>query len=245
MKLSVTTFPWRKIKTPRDLSNVLSTLREIGFEGVGLEYGYLPNALKEKPELVAPLVRKSGLENGGTFSPGALARINWAKDSKTPLIWVSIYSHDRKQAVQKLRRFAETARENGIVASLHNEVRSAFQTSSEIRRAMKSIEGLTLCLDTAHGAAAGVNITKTIEEYADRLTLIHLKDLKAKVPMNEIKFRRDFVNVGHGIVNISAAIDKLKAVGYKGELMLEIEANEGQNPRDVVAEGYEYLKGLL
>jgi sugar phosphate isomerase/epimerase len=245
MKLSVTTFPWRKIKTPRDLSNVLSTLKEIGFEGVGLEYGYLPDALKEKPELVAPLVKKSGLENGGTFSPGALTRISWAKSSKTPLIWVSIYSKDGKQAIQKLRRFAGTARENGVVASLHNEVRSAFQTSSEIRQAMKSIEDLTLCLDTAHGTAAGVNITKTIEEYADRLTLIHLKDLRAKIPLSEIKFRRDFVNVGHGIVNISAVIDKLKEVGYKGELMLEIEANEGQNPREVVAEGYEHLKGLL
>jgi sugar phosphate isomerase/epimerase len=245
MKLSVTTFPWRKIKTPGDLSKVLSQIKEIGFEGVGLEYGYLPDALKEKPELVAPLVKRSGLENGGTFSPGALTRINWARSSKTPLIWVSVYSHDKKQAIQKLRRFAETARENGVVASLHNEVRSAFQSSSEIAQAMKSIEDLTLCLDTAHGTAAGVNITKTIENYADRLTLVHLKDFRATMPMNQIKFRRDFVNVGHGIVNISAAIAKLKDVGYKGELMLEIEANEGQNPRDVVAEGYEYLKGLM
>lgn len=174
-----------------------------------------------------------------------MTRIEWAKASKTPLIWVSVYSQDRKEAIRKLREFTDKAKENGVTASLHNEVFSAFQTSSEIKRAMTSVEDLTLCLDTAHGVAAGVNIPKTIEEYADRLSLIHLKDLRAKIPMGEIKFRRDFVNVGRGIVDIGSAVDKLKGVGYRGELMLEIEANEGETPGKVVAEGYEYIRSLL
>jgi sugar phosphate isomerase/epimerase len=63
MKLSVTTFPWGKLDTPRKLSIVLSKIKEIGFEGVGLEYGLLPQALKDRPELIKPLVEKSGLEN--------------------------------------------------------------------------------------------------------------------------------------------------------------------------------------
>jgi sugar phosphate isomerase/epimerase len=245
MKLSVTTFPWRKIKTPRELSSILSIIKKIGFEGVGLEYGYLPDALKKKPEFVAPLVNRSGLENGGTFSPGAMTRIFWAEKSRTPLIWVSIYSKNQKDAIQKLERFANTAREKGVIASLHNEIRSAFQTTSEIRRAMSLIDDLTLCLDTAHGTAAGVDILKTIEEYADRLTLVHLKDFRAKIPVNEIKFKRDFVNVGHGIVDIKSTVEKLKEVGYKGELMLEIEANEGQTPSSVVKEGYDYIRTLI
>jgi sugar phosphate isomerase/epimerase len=245
MKLSVTTFPWRKIQTPRELSNILATIRNMGFQGVGLEYGYLPDTLKKSPELLAPLVSRSGLENGGTFSPGAMTRIQWAKNSKTPLIWVSIYARTRSDALRKLKKFADTAKENGVIASLHNEIRSSFQTTSEIKQAMSSIEDLTLCLDTAHGTAAGVNILEAIEEYADRLTLVHLKDLRAKVPLAKVKFKRDFVNIGRGIVDIKSAIEKLKGIGYNGQLMLEVEANQRQAPGDVVREGYEYIRAIL
>jgi sugar phosphate isomerase/epimerase len=245
LKLSVTTYPWRKIASPKGLASVLSAIRKIGYEGVGLEYAYLPPEVRAKPDITPALVQKSGLENGGTFSPGALTRIEWAKKSGTPLIWVSIYSRDENDAMAKLKRFVETAEKNGIVASLHNEVRSAFQTTKDIKRAMRSIKGLTLCLDTAHGTAAGINIGETIEEYAERITLVHLKDFRAKVPLSEVKFTRDFVNLGRGIVDLQGAVDKLKAVNYKGQLMVEVEANEGEKPFQVVKEGYEYAKGLL
>lgn len=245
MKLSVTTYPWRRIATPRQLSSILSTIRKIGYEGVGLEYSYLPSTIKSKPELTRPILERSGLENGGTFSPGALTRIKWASKSGTPLIWVSIYGKDKKVALQKLRRFVETAKEYGVIASLHNEVRSAFETASDIKQAMKSIDDLTLCLDTAHGTAAGINIVQAIEEYAGRINLVHLKDFRAKVPLREVKFTRDFVNVGRGIVDLQGAVDKLKQVNYDGELMVEVEANEGEKPMEVVKEGYDYAKSLL
>jgi sugar phosphate isomerase/epimerase len=245
LKLSVTTYPWRRISSPRQLSSILATIRKIGYEEVGLEYGYLPSSTKVKPELTRSIVDRSGLENGGTYSPGALARIKWAKNSGTPLIWVSINSPDRKIALQKLRSFVEAAGKSGVIASLHNEVGSAFQTTSDIKAAMSSIQDLTLCLDTAHGIAAGVNIDNAIEEYGERIKLVHLKDLRAKVPLTELKFKRDFVNVGRGIINLQGAVDKLKQVNYKGELMVEVEANEGESPVQVVKEGYEYAKSLL
>ncbi len=245
MKLSVTTYPWRRITTPRQLSAVLSVIRKIGYEGVGLEYGYLPHAIKIKPELTRSIVARAGLENGGTYSPGALGRIKWAKSSGTPLIWVSIKPGGSGVVLEKLKRFVETATENGIVASLHNEVGSAFQTAQDIKRAMSSIEHLTLCLDTAHGSVAGVNIEEAIGEYAGRISLVHLKDLRAKVPLAELKFTRDFVNVGRGILDLQGVVDKLKDVDYRGELMVEVEANQGEKPVEVVKEAYEFAKGLL
>ena len=245
MKLSITTFPWGKLETPKQLAKVLAEIKEIGFEGVGLEYGILPKALKEKPELVPTIVNSSGLENGGTYSPGALSRVAWAKSSGTPLIWFSVKAPTRKLALEKIRKFAETASQNGVIASLHNELGSAVQTPSELGQAMRSIKDLTLCLDTAHGVAAGLDIEKTIEEYGDRITLVHLKDLRAKIPMKEVRFTRDFVNVGRGIIDLQAAVNKLKDVGYCGQLMLEIEALQKEKPDKVVREGYDYVKNLL
>jgi len=217
----------------------------MGFEGVGLEYGLLPHALREHPEKVPAIVNAAQLENGGTYSPGAMTRIVWAKSSGTPLIWFSLRAPDRKTAIEKVRRFAKTATENGVVASLHNELGSSFQTQAELKQAMSQIKELTMCLDTAHGVAAGVDIEKTIDDYKDRITLIHLKDLRAKIPMKEVRFTRDFVNVGRGIIDLRSIVNKLKNVGYSGQLMLEIEALQGENPAPVVLEGYNYVKGLL
>jgi len=243
--VSVTTYPWGKLQTPRQLSKVLSEIKQIGFEGVGLEYGLLPQVLRDQPKKVPALVKASGLENGGTYSPGALARIKWAKASETPLIWFSLKAPDRKVAIDKVRRFAKTASENGVTASLHNELGTSFQTPAELKQAMSQIKELTMCLDTAHGVAAGVDIEKTIDEYRDRITLVHLKDLRAKIPMKEVVFERDFVNVGRGIIDLGSAVRKLKDVGYSGQLMLEIEALQGEDPGPVVLEGYEYVKNLL
>jgi sugar phosphate isomerase/epimerase len=245
LKLSITTFPWGRLQTPKQLSKVLAEISKIGFEGVGLEYGILPPTLKKKPLLVPDLVKEAHLENGGTYSPGALTRIQWAKASGTPLIWFSVKADDRKIALEKVRRFAKTASENGVTASLHNELGSSFQTPSELKEAMDKIKELTLCLDTAHGVAAGVDIEKTIDEYQHRITLVHLKDLRAKIPMKEVRFTRDFVNVGRGIIDIQSAVNKLKDVGYSGQLMLEIEALQGEDPGPVVKEGFQYVKKLL
>jgi sugar phosphate isomerase/epimerase len=245
MKLSITTYPWGKLQTPRQLGKILGEIKNIGFEGVGLEFGLLPPTLRKEPAKVPALVNAANLENGGTYSPGALTRINWAKASETPLIWFSVKAPERKVAIDKVRRFAKTASENGITASLHNELGSSFQTPSEIKQAMTQIKELTMCLDTAHGVAAGVDIEKTIDEYRDRITLVHLKDLRAKIPMKEVRFTRDFVNVGRGIIDLQSAVNKLKDIGYSGQLMLEIEALQGEDPGPVVLEGYNYVKGLL
>ena len=245
MKISVTTYPWGKLQTPRELGKVLGEIEKMGFEGVGLEFDLLPPALKKNPDKVPALVKGAHLENGGTYSPGTLSRIKWAKASETPLIWFSLKAPDRKTALEKVRRFAKTASENGVTASLHNELYSSFQTSSELKQAMSQIKELTMCLDTAHGTAAGVDIEKTIDEYRDRITLVHLKDLRAKIPMNKVVFERDFVNVGRGIIDLQSVVNKLKDVGYSRELMLEIEALQGEDPGPVVLEGYNYVRKLL
>jgi sugar phosphate isomerase/epimerase len=245
MKISVTTYPYGELQTPRQLGKILGEIKSMGFEGVGLEFDLLPPIIKKNPEKLPSIVNEVGLENGGTYSPGTLSRIKWAKTSETPLIWFSLKAPDRKTALAKVRRFAETASENGVTASLHNELYSSFQTPSELKQAMSQIRELTMCLDTAHGTAAGVDIEKTIDEYGNRITLVHLKDLRAKIPMDKVVFERDFVNVGRGIIDLQSIVNKLKDVGYSGELMLEIEALQGEDPGPVVEEGYNYVRKLL
>jgi len=245
MKLSVTTYPWGKLRTTDQFRSVLDAINEIGFEGVGIEFSLLPQELKDNPEMLPAIIRKARLENGGTYSPGSRKELEWSRVSKTPLLWVSVKAKTEAMALNRLRSFARLSRKYRIITALHNELRSSFQKQPQLEKALDSIKELSFCLDTAHGEGAGVDCLGMIEKYSKKLALVHLKDLKAKMPISKIRFTRDFVNIGKGIVDLNAVVEKLDEVGYKGQLMLEIEALENQDPANAVREGFEYMNRLI
>jgi sugar phosphate isomerase/epimerase len=245
MKLSITTYPWGQLESPAQFQKVCETVHDIGFEGVGIEFNLLPEELKEQPMLVAPILKVTGLENGGTYSPVKERELHWATASGTPLLWTSIYEKDPAVALKGLSEYAKKCAKLDIICALHNELGSSIQTQPELTSALDSINELKLCLDTAHGVGAGVDLMQIIDRYTSRLALMHLKDLRAKIPMGQIQFERDFVNVGHGVVDLKGVVKKLKDVHYDGQLMLEIEALAGGDPDTVVREGYEFVTGLL
>jgi len=245
MILSVTTMPWGKKKFPSEFEAILQTIRDIGFGGVGIEGSKLPNELIKNPGMVRDIVKKVGLENGGTYSRARIPDIAWAKESGTPLFWISTQDKTLGSAIRHLRDFSNRAEKVGIISALHNELRSSVETQDEIEKALEAIPALKLCIDTAHGAGAGVDANGLIEKYRRRVALIHLKDLKNKLPKSQIRFKRDFVNAGEGVLELKSVVKKLEEVGYKGQLMLEIEALEGQSPDDVVKKGFEHVRAML
>ncbi len=245
MKLSVATYPWGKLDTRAHFEKICRTIRRIGYEGVGIEFDFLPEELKDRPELVQPILEEARLENGGTYSPVKERELKWAAASGTPLLWTSVYEKDPSVALERLREYAKNCTRLGVICALHNELGSSIQTQPEIIKALDSISELKLCLDTAHGVGAGMDLIQIMEKYANRLALVHLKDLRAKLPMTEIRFERDFVNVGHGIVDLKSVAEKLKGLRYQGQLMLEIEALAGGDPDAVVREGYNFVTKLL
>jgi sugar phosphate isomerase/epimerase len=245
MKLSVTTMPWGKKKTSEEFESVLQSIKDIGFEGVGVEPSLIPKELKHEPAKLGQIVRRVGLENGGTYSRARANDIQWAVGSNTPLFWISVQDKTLAQAIRHLREFSKKTTKAGVIAALHNELRSPIETQEEIVAALDAIPDLKLCIDTAHGAGAGVDVNGVIESYSKRVALVHLKDLKQKLPKSKIRFKRDFVNVGEGALDLKSVVKKLEEVGYKGQLMLEIEALGGQSPDGVVRKGFEYATGIL
>lgn len=241
MKLSVTTMPWGKKKTPEEFETVLQTIKDIGFEGVGIEPSLVPKELMHEPTKLESIVRRVGLENGGTYSRIRAQDIPRAVASKTPLFWVSVKARTLALAIRSLRDFSKKATRAGIICALHNELRSSIETQDEIVSSLEAIPDLKLCLDTAHGVGAGVDLNWVIDTYPERVALVHLKDLKQRLPKSKIRFKRDFVNAGDGVLDLRSVVDKLKLIGYNGQLMLEIEALEGQSPDRVVRKGFDYL----
>jgi sugar phosphate isomerase/epimerase len=191
------------------------------------------------------MLRKRGLANGGTFSPCSEYVLSWASASKTPLMWVAAKAKGDRAAISMLKSYAKKSLKSGVLSALHNELRSSFQTQDQIERALNTIPELALCYDTAHADGAGMNVNEVFEKYKTRLALVHLKDLREKLPKSLIRFRRDFVNVGKGVVDLRSIVSELYSIKYKGQLMLEIEALEGQDPESAVREGYDYIQKIL
>ena len=245
MILSVTTIAWGKKKTPEGFEGVLHSIKDIGFEGVGIEGSKLPKELIHDPKMAREIIKKVGLENGGTYSRARVQDIRWAKESGTPLFWISVQDRPLSAAIRRLRNFSNAASKQGIVAALHNELRSSIETQEQIETTLGAIPTLKLCIDTAHGAGAGVDVLGLVEKYQKRLALVHLKDLKSILPKSKIRFRRDFVNAGDGALDLKSVVKKLQEVGYSGQLMLEIEALQGESPDKVVKKGFEHVSSFF
>ncbi len=243
--ISITTMPWGKQRTVSGFLKVLAEIREAGYNGVGIEKRLLPRPLLTNPRRLGNILARTGISNAGSYSPMKREDVVWARESGTPILWVVVRERDCDRALEGLAEFTRLASQHGVVAALHNHLRTCFEDEGQIGMALEHVQGLRLCLDTAHGVAAGMDIEGFISSYGDRVALVHLKDLKGRMPKHKVRFRRDFVNVGRGVLDFGSIIRALDAAGYSGSLMVEVEALEGAAPLDVAREAYNYLVSLV
>ncbi len=246
MRTSITTILWGKIHTLDKFGDVLSEINEVGYDGVGLETRLLPLPAIHDPALVKSALGKSGVENAGSYSTMKDEDIGWARRAGTSLLWVVARGdHSFDEAVDAVGRLVRLAAEPGIRIALHNHLGTPFETEAQMRKALKEIRGVEFCLDTAHAEAARIDTLKFIRDFGDRIALVHVKDLRARVPKNRVSFTRDFVNMGDGIIEFGKIFAALKDAGYGGSLMLETEALGSRKPSELAREGYERIQSAL
>ncbi|MBN2289915.1 MAG: sugar phosphate isomerase/epimerase [Candidatus Glassbacteria bacterium] len=77
-----------------------------------------------------------------------------------------------------------------------------------------------LCPDLGHFNRAGFDYMPVIEEFADRINGMHLKDM---VPNPEGEWVDEIV--GRGKVNLPVLLTRLKEIGFKGSFSLEYESD--------------------
>ena len=105
MILSVTTMPWGKKKSVSEFESVLQSIKDIGFEGVGIEHSLIPKELNHDPGMLAEIMKRVGLKNGGSYSRTKLSDIAWAKASKDSAILGQRQREDFPQRDQASPRF--------------------------------------------------------------------------------------------------------------------------------------------
>src|SRR5690606_664007 len=124
--------------------------------------------------------------------------------------------------------------ELGVLACLHPHVYTVVESIAEIDTVMSEIDPslVGLAADTAHFAKGNADIPgaeiSLFERYADNIKYVHLKDWDRDLPPefdpdSLTPVIRDFVELGHGNVDLAGCIGILREAGFDGWLTIELD----------------------
>jgi inosose dehydratase len=147
-----------------------------------------------------------------------------------PATWLG---PERLEALSEgVHRAAERCRDRGFEASFHYHGGTYVETPREIEQLVEQLDPglLGLCLDTGHSAFGGGDPLDLLDRFGERVNHVHLKDVDGAVMarirseglgMEEAWRSGVFCRLGTGDVDVPAVLDRLRANGYEGWLVVE------------------------
>lgn len=134
-----------------------------------------------------------------------------------------------QQLFANLDRIRERCAAQGVVATLHPHWGTMVQNIDEVERVLAN-SSVGLCLDTGHLAAGGADVVELVKKYADRVDIVHAKDIRKELTdqllTGEMTWSEGikagmFTPVGQGDIDFSAIVALLKSAGFDGYFVLE------------------------
>ena len=147
----------------------------------------------------------------------------------------------------------------GLTVAVHPHSGTAIERPHHVRRFLEGCE-TGLCLDTGHLLVGGDDPVKVAELAADRVRVVHLKDVDrlladlvaaGKVGFEDAVRRGVFKALGDGDVDIGRVIGLLEESGYGGwyvleqDIMLDDEPDRGKGPIEDVRKSLDFARGVL
>lgn len=141
-------------------------------------------------------------------------------------------------------RLSEFARrldgEYGLALAYHHHLMMVAETFDEISALLdRTAPEVGLLLDTGHAAAAGFDYTRLIDRYGERISHVHLKDVRsailAEVRARDLSFNDAvrsglFTVPGDGMVDFAPLAAFVRDSGYRGWLVVEAEQDPSVVP---------------
>lgn len=156
-------------------------------------------------------------------------------------------------------RLDEITRAHGLVQVLHEHVDTIVETKDEIQRVVDQ-SNIKFVLDTAHFAVGGYDPVDFVENHADRVGLVHIKDcnlsIAERLNNGELTLMQAvqsgiFPTVGQGDLDMDRVVSTLETAGYDGWYVLEqdiaitgAEPLPGKGPIEDVQASVDYLRAL-
>ena len=139
-----------------------------------------------------------------------------------------------KKLALHIEKFAAEAAKDGISSSFHPHAATFVETERETKILMDQIDSqlVGLCLDVGHWIVGGGDPIKAVEDYQNRITHVHVKDVSSEVLRmlldGEIKSMdraveefKLFVPAGTGVLKLTEFFNALDQFSFKGWLMSE------------------------
>jgi inosose dehydratase len=142
---------------------------------------------------------------------------------------------DYDRLASALNTVGRIAERNGLSAGYHPHLTTIVESPDELDRLMSRTD-IGFCPDTAHLAAGGGDPAALIRRYRDRITHVHLKDLRPD-PV-------EFLPVGAGALDFPDILRAIRDSGYDSWLIVELDAYAG-DPGEAAATSKAYLDKLL
>lgn len=128
----------------------------------------------------------------------------------------------------------------GLHLAYHHHLMMVAETLPEIRALLSACTpSVGLLLDTGHATAAGFSYTQLIDEFADRICHIHLKDVRldrlqqvraSGMTFNEAVLSGMFTVPGDGGIDYRPLAEFIAHSGYQGWMVVEAEQDPAKAP---------------
>lgn len=200
---------------------------QLGRYDMRLVGGFLPVTLHTDPDLdlAEATAAISTLAAGGSEVVVLAAQsADGGYDRKVPLS-----DEEWKILVVNLARLQDLVRSHGMTATLHPHVGTAIEDRDSVLRLLESSD-IALCLDTGHLLIGGMHPLELLEQAADRVAHVHLKDVRTSVAATVSAGDSSYIGavreglyapLGDGDVDIAGVVSALEAAGYQGWYVLE------------------------
>jgi inosose dehydratase len=139
----------------------------------------------------------------------------------------------------------------GVTVSYHNHMNNLGERPEEVAAVLDASDPrlVKFQLDTAHYQQGGGDPATAIQQYADRLSFLHIKDLETPVPGATGDPARSyrFVELGRGKVDFRKVFSALHMVGFKGWAVVELDRvpDNARTPKESALISRAYLEKEL
>jgi inosose dehydratase len=241
---------------PRDPTEVSNTLAGYGLSLVG---GFVP-AVLHRPDVreaeLAFVERRAQFFADAGADVVVLAATTGSESYDDD---AELDENSWKELFESLSSVEEICARHGLTVALHSHYGTVIERDDQLWRFLEGCD-TGLCLDTGHLVIGGSDPVGVAEQAAERVKLVHLKDvnrdLAKQIATRELSFkeaarRGAFRPLGEGDVDVSEVVDRLERSGYRGWYVLEqdtvvdAEPDEGEGPVTDVLKSLTYLQDQL
>jgi len=224
-----------------DLAQTLVMTKRVGLTHIALKDVHLAlNSSPEKIQAAVAQVKEAGLDlyGGGVIYMSSEAQVNQAFDYAKAAgmrVIIGVPSPDLLPLVDK------KVKEYDIKVAIHNHGPGdkTYPLPDTVYEKIKDLDKrIGLCNDIGHTARSGVDPAASIEQFADRLLDVHIKDETAATAAGSP------TEVGRGVIDIPSVIRTLVKINYTGIVSFEYEKSEN-DPLPGLAESVGYVRGVM